>query len=138
MQLDTIVSADKAAASSMHRHGFGSVLYPHAWNMGKCAAVQPCCVGVCAKHAACPRALHATLHLRSFHQRAQPCLALACSFAGRPTGICVCSHRAEQPPPAQSEFEGWQDAPLLLRPRALPQQIVYGLDQGRIAVNTGR
>lgn len=48
------------------------------------------------------------------------------------------SHRAEQPPPAQSEFEGWQDAPLLLRPRALPQQIVYGLDQGRIAVNTGR
>ena len=37
--------------------------------------------------------------------------------------------------PSLSEFDGWHDAPLLVRPRALPGFSVEHLDNGRVRVN---
>ena len=66
---------------------------------------------------------------------------ISCQAVRRTQLLRVCrgdqSH-TEAPPPAMEDFEGWQDAPMLLRPKPLADQVVQGLDNGRIPINTGR
>lgn len=74
--------------------------------------------------------------LSSAHGRGTSCpepvwaCCIGCGIGCRPESW------AEAAPPARTEFEGWQDAPMLLRPRLLPNQVVQGMNNGRIPVNT--
>ena len=45
---------------------------------------------------------------------------------------------ADSGPPSTSDIQDWPDAPLLVRPKALPYQNCSNLTRGAVQINTGR
>lgn len=45
---------------------------------------------------------------------------------------------ADTGPPSTSDIQDWPDAPLLVRPKALPYQTCSNLTRGAVQINTGR